>query len=141
MASDDESTELDALVESASNYDSSPSDGEGDNDSLDQSCDDEDNLIRQTDIISVNEVYDRYNSSKRVTHPYMTRFEKAKLLGVRSEMLANGAPALINVPKHISSTYDIARMEYKAKKIPLIIKRKLPNNTYEYWKMDDLVLA
>ena len=140
MASDEDSTELDAIVESASNYDS-PSDGEGDNDSLDQSCEDEDSIIRQTDIISVNEEYDKYNSSTRVTHPYMTRFEKAKLLGVRSEMLANGAPALINVPKNISSTYEIARMEYKEKKIPLIIKRKLPNNTFEYWKMDDLVLA
>ena len=37
-------------------------------------------------------MYDRYSSSKRVTKPLLTRFEKAKILGVRSEMLANGAP-------------------------------------------------
>ena len=137
MASEEDSINLDE-IEEQSNYDSgSDNDGE---ESLDQSCEDEESFIRQSDIVSVNEMYDRYSSSKRVTKPLLTRFEKAKILGVRSEMLANGAPALINVPKGISSTYEIATMEYLEKKIPLIIKRKLPDSSYEYWKLDDLVL-
>lgn len=136
MASDEESVTLDA-IEEQSIFDSG-SDNDGDED--DVSCEDEESFMRQSDIISVNEMYEKYSNSKRVTKPFMTRFEKAKILGVRSEMLANGAPALINVPKGITSTYEIATMEYQQKKIPLIIKRKLPNNTFEYWKIDDLVL-
>tara|TARA_B100001769_G_C21805025_1_gene438165 strand:+ start:195 stop:608 length:414 start_codon:yes stop_codon:yes gene_type:complete len=136
MASDEESVTLDA-IEEQSIFDSG-SDNDGDED--DVSCEDEESFMRQSDIISVNEMYEKYSNSKRVTKPFMTRFEKAKILGVRSEMLANGAPALINVPKGITSTYEITTMEYQQKKIPLIIKRKLPNNTFEYWKIDDLVL-
>ena len=137
MASDDESVTLGA-IEEQSNYDSgSDNDGE---ENEDVSCDDEESFMRQSDIISVNEMYDTYSNSKRVTKPFMTRFEKAKILGVRSEMIANGAPALINVPRGITSTYEIATMEYNQKKIPLMIKRKLPNNSFEYWKIDDLVL-
>ena len=136
MASEEESVTLDA-IEEQSNFDSG-SDNDGEEDDI--SCEDEESFMRQSDIISVNEMYEKYSNSKRVTKPFMTRFEKAKILGVRSEMLANGAPALINVPKGITSTYEIATMEYQQKKIPLIIKRKLPNNTFEYWKIDDLVL-
>ena len=111
-----------------------------DNESQEIICDNEDSFMRQTDIISVNEMYAKYNSSSRVTQPRINRFEKAKMLGVRSEMLANGSPTLINVPPGMSSTYEIAKLEYRQKKIPLIIKRRLPNKTFEYWKLDDLVL-
>jgi DNA-directed RNA polymerases I, II, and III subunit RPABC2 len=111
-----------------------------DNESQEIICENEESFMRQTDIISVNEMYAKYNSSSRVTQPRINRFEKAKMLGVRSEMLANGSPALINVPPGMSSTYEIAKLEYRQKKIPLIIKRRLPNKTFEYWKLDDLVL-
>ena len=111
-----------------------------DNESQEIICDNEESFMRQTDIISVNEMYAKYNSSSRVTQPRINRFEKAKMLGVRSEMLANGSPTLINVPPGMSSTYEIAKLEYRQKKIPLIIKRRLPNKTFEYWKLDDLVL-
>jgi len=53
-------------------------------------------------------------------------------------MLASGSPALVNVPSYIQNTYDIALLEYKEKKIPLIIKRTLPNGKTEYWRLEDL---
>ena len=31
-------------------------------------------------------------------------------------------------------------MELKEKKIPFIIRRPLPDNTFEYWKLQDLEL-
>ena len=34
----------------------------------------------------------------------------------------------------------IAEKELLAKKIPFIIRRYLPNNTYEDWKVDELLL-
>ena len=45
---------------------------------------------------------------KGLLNHYSQDLKKLKILGVRSEMLANGAPALINVPKGISSTYEIS---------------------------------
>jgi len=94
---------------------------------------------KHTEIVSVNETYDRYNNTTKITKPILTRFEKAKLLGVRSEMLASGSPALIHIPPGVTSVYEIAKLEFKQKKIPLIIKRTLPNNTCEYWRLEDLV--
>jgi DNA-directed RNA polymerases I, II, and III subunit RPABC2 len=90
------------------------------------------------EIISVNQSYDMYYHSSRITKPFLTRFEKAKLLGARSEMLANGAPALINVPAHMTCTYEIAKLEFAQKAIPLMIKRFLPNGSSELWRLEDL---
>ncbi len=95
----------------------------------------------KTQIISVSEIYHEYNNTNKITKPIMTRFEKAKLLGVRSEMLAGGSPALVHVPNNVTSVYEIAKLEFKQKKIPLIVKRTLPNNTHEYWRIEDLIVT
>tara|TARA_Y100000385_G_C12875101_1_gene543275 strand:+ start:305 stop:727 length:423 start_codon:yes stop_codon:yes gene_type:complete len=139
MASEEDTGSNDLQGEVVESTYDSGSDND-DNESQEIICDNEESFMRQTDIISVNEMYAKYNSSSRVTQPRINRFEKAKMLGVRSEMLANGSPALINVPAGMSSTYEIAKLEYNQKKIPLIIKRRLPNKTFEYWKLEDLVL-
>ena len=47
---------------------------------------------------------------------------------------------LESVQKVLLPQYEIAKLEYTKKKIPLIIKRRLPDNTFEYWKLEDLVL-
>lgn len=93
---------------------------------------------QKSEIVSVDKTYETYYSTDKVTKPFLTKFERAKILGVRSEMLASGSPALVNVPSHIQNTYDIALLEYKEKKIPLIIKRSLPNGKIEYWRLEDL---
>ena len=90
-------------------------------------------------IDSVNNSYNSYYNNEKTTKPFLTKFEKAKVLGIRSEMIANGAIALINVPEHVTDTYNIAKMEFEQKKIPLIIRRHLPNGNIELWRLNDLV--
>ena len=73
------------------------------------------------------------------TVPFITRFEKAKILGLRARQL-NQSPeqALVKVDMGIIDGYKIAMEEYKQKVIPFIIKRPLPNGSCEYWKFEDL---
>ena len=73
------------------------------------------------------------------TLPYVTRFEKARILGLRAKQL-NSKPTLarVDVDMGIIDGYKIAVEEYKQKKIPFIIKRPLPNGTCQYWKFADL---
>jgi DNA-directed RNA polymerases I, II, and III subunit RPABC2 len=73
------------------------------------------------------------------TIPIITRFEKAKILGLRARQL-NKAPeqAFVKVDLSIIDGYKIALEEYKQKKIPFIIKRPLPDGSCEYWKFEDL---
>jgi DNA-directed RNA polymerase subunit K len=56
----------------------------------------------------------------------LTRFEVARLIGARSLQIALGAPILVDVHEKTASI-DIAQSEFKAKMIPISVKRELPN--------------
>ena len=72
------------------------------------------------------------------TIPFLTRYEKAKVLGLRAKQINNGADPLIDLPRSIIDGHTIALMELKENKIPFIIKRPIPNGGNEYWKVSDL---
>ena len=72
------------------------------------------------------------------TIPVLTKYERTRVLGQRAVMIENGARLFIDVPPEIIDSMVIAEMELNAKKIPFIIKRPLPNNGFEYWRLNDL---
>ena len=88
------------------------------------------NVKRNKDNVIIDELHK--------TIPVMTKFEKTKILGLRSAQLSEGAKPLIPLSDEIISSYVIASMELKQKKIPFIIKRPIPNGGSEYWKISDL---
>lgn len=47
------------------------------------------------------------------------------------------APVLIEL-NGLSDPLEIAQVELKAKKIPIIIRRYLPDQSYEDWSVDEL---
>lgn len=74
------------------------------------------------------------------TYPFLTKFERTKIIGLRANQLSKGAAAFISVPKHITDVRDIARLELDQKRLPYIIKRPLPNGLFEYWRLADLLI-
>lgn len=68
----------------------------------------------------------------------LTKFEKAKLIGVRAQMIANGSCPTILVPTHITDSLDIAKLEFELKKIPCLIRRHLPDKSYKDYRASDL---
>ena len=72
------------------------------------------------------------------TFPYLTKFERAKILGQRAKQINNGSPIFVKVTPNIIDGHTIALMELQQKKIPFIIKRPMPNGSSEYWKVSDL---
>lgn len=72
------------------------------------------------------------------TLPFITKYEKTRVIGERAKQLNDGAKPLIEVDPSIIDGYLIALKEFEAKKIPFIIKRPLPNGGCEYWKLSDL---
>lgn len=96
-------------------------------------------INRPSNIISIHETYSNYYSSDKITTPLLSKFEKAKILGVRAEMLSNGAEPVISKP-YPNNTYLIALEELRQKKIPLIIRRTLPNGNIEDWRLEDLII-
>ena len=71
------------------------------------------------------------------TMPILTRFEKARILGLRAKQLNDGSEPLYEVPPDIINSFDIAEEELNRKILPFIIKRPIGNHC-EYWKLSDL---
>ena len=72
------------------------------------------------------------------TLPFLTKYEKTRVLGQRAKQINAGARPMIDVPQNIMDGYIIAKLELEQKKIPFIIKRPLPNGECEYWNLTDL---
>ena len=72
------------------------------------------------------------------TIPFLTKYERARIIGARAEELDAGCEAYIPLDETIINGKTIALMEFEQKKIPFIIARPLPNGSTEYWHVSDL---
>lgn len=73
------------------------------------------------------------------TIPYLTKYERARVLGQRAKQINLGARPFVKVPENIIDGHLVAEMELMQKRIPFIIRRPLPGNSgSEYWNLKDL---
>ncbi|CAL1538025.1 unnamed protein product [Lymnaea stagnalis] len=76
---------------------------------------------------------------KRITTKYMTKYERARVLGTRALQIAMCAPVMVELEGE-TDPLAIAMKELKARKIPFIIRRYLPDGSYEDWALDELII-
>jgi DNA-directed RNA polymerase I, II, and III subunit RPABC2 len=74
------------------------------------------------------------------SQPFLTQYEKTRILGFRTNQLAQGALPYVKVPDHIRNVLDIAKMELEQRRLPFIIKRPMPDGSFEYWRLCDLMI-
>lgn len=79
-------------------------------------------------------------SSKRITTPYLTKYERARVLGTRALQIAMCAPVMVEL-EGLTDPLRIAMKELKARKIPIIIRRFLPDGSYEDWSINELIIT
>jgi DNA-directed RNA polymerase subunit K/omega len=72
------------------------------------------------------------------TIPFLTKYEKSRILGQRAKQINSGAYPFVKVPENVIDGYIIAELELKQQRIPFIIRRPLPNGGSEYWRVKDL---
>lgn len=72
--------------------------------------------------------------------PFLSVYEKTKILGLRTNQLAQGARPYIQVPEYITDVQDIARMELEQRRLPMIIKRFMPDGTFDKFRLSDLII-
>jgi len=99
--------------------------------------------IHNFDEVSALSIVARNNEGAIVdelhrTVPFVTKYEKARILGIRAKQINSGADIFVSVPDDIIDGSSIAALEYEQRKIPFIIRRPLPNGGSEYWKFADL---
>ncbi|KTW27624.1 hypothetical protein T552_02066 [Pneumocystis carinii B80] len=102
----------------------------------------------EVDMMEGNESRTRFSGSRgkgkavlpenRVTTPYMTKYEKARILGTRSLQISMNAPVLVDLEGE-TDPLQIAMKELSQKKIPLLVRRYLPDGSYEDWAVSELI--
>ncbi|ODQ64250.1 DNA-directed RNA polymerases I [Nadsonia fulvescens var. elongata DSM 6958] len=76
---------------------------------------------------------------QRTTTPYMTKYERARILGTRALQISMNAPVLVDLEGE-TDPLQIAMKELAQKKIPLVIRRYLPDGSFEDWGCDELIV-
>ncbi|GAA5988789.1 hypothetical protein JCM11641_004852 [Rhodosporidiobolus odoratus] len=79
-------------------------------------------------------------NKERVTTPYMTKYERARILGTRALQISMNAPVLVQLSGE-SDPLVIAQMELAQKKVPLVVRRFLPDGSYEDWLVSELLTS
>lgn len=72
------------------------------------------------------------------TVPWLTKYERTRVLGQRIKQLNTGAEPFVKVATTIIDNSIIAQMELEQKKLPFIIRRPIPGGGSEYWRLKDL---
>eukprot|EP00461_Guttulinopsis_vulgaris_P002888 UN02889 len=76
---------------------------------------------------------------ERKTTSFMTKYERARVLGTRALQLSHGAQPLVALNGE-TDPLMIARRELAERKIPFIIRRYLPDQSYEDFTIDELII-
>ncbi|KAG5518191.1 hypothetical protein PMAC_003377 [Pneumocystis sp. 'macacae'] len=116
--------------------------GTGVNSSVGGSC------VQDVDMITIGDSRLQFSRNRgkgravapenRMTTPYMTKYEKARILGTRSLQISMNAPVLVDLEGE-TDPLQIAMKELSQKKIPLLVRRYLPDGSYEDWAVSELI--
>ena len=75
----------------------------------------------------------------RITTKYLTKYERARVLGTRALQISMNAPVMVDLDGE-TDPLKIAMKELRERKIPIIIRRFLPDGSHEDWSIDELIV-
>ncbi|EGF77443.1 hypothetical protein BATDEDRAFT_91671 [Batrachochytrium dendrobatidis JAM81] len=75
---------------------------------------------------------------QRMTTPYMTKYEKARILGTRALQISMNAPVMVDLTGE-SDPLQIAMKELRERKVPLMVRRFMPDGSWEDWSVQELI--
>lgn len=78
-------------------------------------------------------------ADQRVTRPFLTKYERARILAVRTEQIQQGDKVYGETADPSITPYQKAVEELQQGKTPLIVRRSLPDGKIEEWKVSELV--
>jgi DNA-directed RNA polymerase I, II, and III subunit RPABC2 len=145
------------VIEDVADLDFDDNDEEGDEEDDDDNIDEtelkKENEIDNEDIIDcfydfeqneINNIQNIQNNDvpkeDRITMPYLTKYERVRVLGTRAKQISLGAKILVkNVDLTTKNPIEIAKIELELGIVPFKIRRPLPNGKVEEWKISELV--
>lgn len=82
---------------------------------------------------------ERMAEDGRKTTPFLTKYERARVLGARALQIAMGAPPCVSAEGE-TDALRVATLEMQQRKMPIVVRRYLPDGTHEDWRVDELML-
>ena len=76
----------------------------------------------------------------KITTRFLTKYERARLLGARALQLSMNAPPVVDLLPGETDPLQIAQRELRERKLPLVIRRFLPDGSFEDWSLDELII-
>jgi len=111
--------------------------GDGDDDDvLDVTGDRDDDVMTEGDDLLVST---GTAAAERVTTRYLTKYERARVLGTRALQISMNAPVMVDLDGE-TDPLRIAEKELRERKIPIIVRRYLPDGSHEDWGIDELIV-
>ena len=88
----------------------------------------------------LNKSSDKNSSQRdRITTRYLTKYERARVLGTRALQISMNAPVMVDLDGE-TDPLKIAMKELRERKIPIIIRRYMPDGSHEDWSIDELIV-
>lgn len=95
-------------------------------------------FVDRSDVVKVD-------PAKRISQPYFTKYEYTTLLACRAQQLSDGAIPLLPLSEFNTNdprlVWKIAEREILERKLPYLIRRRLPGGETEFWSVSELDLA
>mmetsp|Transcript_6755 Transcript_6755/g.7540 ORF Transcript_6755/g.7540 Transcript_6755/m.7540 type:complete len:130 (+) Transcript_6755:56-445(+) len=114
--------------------------GSFDEEDLDMDVDEKDiEIINENNDTGIYYEKKRIADEDRISPPFLTKYERARILGARALQLSKNAPLCVDAEGE-TDPYKIAERELQERKIPFVIRRHLPDGSYEDWKINELVM-
>jgi DNA-directed RNA polymerase I, II, and III subunit RPABC2 len=79
------------------------------------------------------------NLPEKITTRFLTKYEKARIIGARALQISKNAPVMVDIEPGEWDPIKIAEKELIERKIPFIIRRYLPDGSYEDWRVEELI--
>jgi len=80
------------------------------------------------------------DTSQKITKPFLTIYEKTRIIGIRAQQIANGDTVYLDyISRPRPSPIELAKLELEKKRSPVIVKRTLPNGNIENWRISEFV--
>ena len=93
--------------------------------------------MKTSHIISISNI----QKGKRISAPYITKFERIKLIATRAMQISKNAPVFTSLTTDdkiiLTNSIEIAEKEYMEGVLPLGVRRVLPNGQTEDFYLRD----
>lgn len=113
---------------------------DGENQEMDQDQEAGDVDFPEDTIVGIGEDGGGGARTERITTRYLTKYEKARVLGTRALQISMNAPVMVDLDGE-TDPLRIAEKELRERKIPIIIRRYLPDGSHEDWSVDELIVG